>query len=73
MKEISRLFDILNLYVEKYPNQNVALACKREKNWVTFLTRQKEDLKLLMPRRKKDYKNNSFDERKVSYEICKNN
>lgn len=44
MKEISRLFDILNRYVEKYPNQNVALACKREKNWVTFSPSQYKEM-----------------------------
>ena len=36
MKEISRLFDILNRYEEKYPKQTVALGCKRDQKWVTF-------------------------------------
>lgn len=36
MEDISRLFDILNQYSEKYPEQNVALACKRNNVWETF-------------------------------------
>lgn len=36
MKDISRLFDILNQYPEKFPEQKVALACKRNNVWETF-------------------------------------
>ena len=31
--EVKRLFDILKLYVEKYPNQDVALAAKEKGSW----------------------------------------
>ena len=31
--EVKRLFDILKLYVEKYPNQDVALAGKEKGSW----------------------------------------
>ncbi|MDR3272395.1 MAG: long-chain fatty acid--CoA ligase [Flavobacteriaceae bacterium] len=34
--EVTRLFDILDNYLEKYPNQDAALACKRNKQWVRF-------------------------------------
>ena len=34
--KITRLFDILDNYLEKYPNQDAALACKRNKKWVKF-------------------------------------
>lgn len=36
MKEISRLFDILTQYAERYPNQKVALAAKRNKVWESY-------------------------------------
>lgn len=36
MKEISRLFDILTQYVERYPEQKVALAAKRNKVWESY-------------------------------------
>ena len=36
MKEISRLFDILTQYVERYPDQKVALAVKRNKVWESY-------------------------------------
>ena len=34
--EIARLFDILDNYLEKYPNQDAALACKRDGVWRKF-------------------------------------
>ncbi|HOV83417.1 MAG TPA: long-chain fatty acid--CoA ligase [Paludibacteraceae bacterium] len=34
--EITRLFDILDHYLEKYPQQEVALACKRNGEWKKF-------------------------------------
>lgn len=36
MQEISRLFDILTRYEEVHPEQNVALAAKRDGVWKTF-------------------------------------
>jgi len=44
MKEISKLFDILNRYEEKYPKQTVALGCKRDQKWVTFSPAQYKEL-----------------------------
>ena len=44
MKEISRLFDILNRYEEKYPKQTIALGCKRDQKWVTFSPAQYKEL-----------------------------
>lgn len=34
--EVTRLFDVLDNYLEKYPNQNAALACKRDGAWQKF-------------------------------------
>jgi long-chain acyl-CoA synthetase len=34
--EVTRLFDLLDNYLEKYPNQEVALACKRDNAWLKF-------------------------------------
>ncbi|MGE5357135.1 MAG: AMP-dependent synthetase/ligase [Deltaproteobacteria bacterium] len=34
--KITRIFDILNNYIEKYPDQNSALACKRNGKWLRF-------------------------------------
>lgn len=34
--EVTRLFDLLENYLEKYPNQNTALACKRDGAWLKF-------------------------------------
>ncbi|MDD5184885.1 MAG: long-chain fatty acid--CoA ligase [Paludibacter sp.] len=34
--EVTRLFDLLDNYLEKYPNQDAALACKREGIWRKF-------------------------------------
>ncbi len=34
--EVTRLFDILDNYLESYPNQEAALACKREGEWKKF-------------------------------------
>ncbi|HEY6915238.1 MAG TPA: AMP-binding protein, partial [Paludibacter sp.] len=34
--EVTRLFDLPDNYLEKYPNQDAALACKREGNWLKF-------------------------------------
>ena len=35
MKE-TRLFDILKLYISKYPDQDVALAKKENGKWVNY-------------------------------------
>jgi long-chain acyl-CoA synthetase len=34
--EVTRLFDLLDNYLEKYPNQEAALACKRNGEWRKF-------------------------------------
>lgn len=34
--EVTRLFDLLDNYLEKYPQQEAALACKREGAWLKF-------------------------------------
>ncbi|MDR3652143.1 MAG: long-chain fatty acid--CoA ligase [Paludibacter sp.] len=34
--EVTRLFDILDNYLEKFPNQDAALACKRDGKWLKF-------------------------------------
>src|ERR1035437_111464 len=34
--EVTRLFDLLDNYLEKYPNQDAALACKRDGAWREF-------------------------------------
>ncbi len=34
--EVTRLFDLLDNYLEKYPNQDAALACKRDGAWRKF-------------------------------------
>jgi len=34
--DVTRLFDLLDNYLEKYPNQDTALACKREGVWLKF-------------------------------------
>ncbi|MDP4240916.1 MAG: long-chain fatty acid--CoA ligase [Bacteroidota bacterium] len=34
--EVTRLFDLLDNYLEKYPNQDAALACKRDGAWLKF-------------------------------------
>ena len=34
--EIKRVFDLLDNYVEKYPNQQVALAGKKSGQWVNY-------------------------------------
>ncbi len=34
--EIKRVFDLLDNYVEKYPNQEVALAGKKNGQWVKY-------------------------------------
>ena len=34
--EVTRLFDLLGNYLEKYPTQDVALACKRDGVWRKF-------------------------------------
>ncbi len=42
--EISRLYDILDRYLEKFPNQDAALACKREGKWRKFSIQEYVDL-----------------------------
>lgn len=34
--EVKRVFDLLDNYVEKYPNQKVALAGKKNGEWVKY-------------------------------------
>ena len=34
--DVTRLFDILDNYLEKYPNQDSALVCKRDGAWLKF-------------------------------------
>ena len=34
--EIKRVFDLLQNYVEKYPNQQIALAGKKNGQWVNY-------------------------------------
>lgn len=34
--DVTRLFDLLDNYLEKYPNQDAALACKRDGEWKKF-------------------------------------
>lgn len=34
--EVTRLFDLLDNYLEKYPYQDTALACKRDGAWLKF-------------------------------------
>ena len=34
--EVKRVFDLLQNYVEKYPNQQVALAGKKDGKWVKY-------------------------------------
>jgi len=34
--EVTRLFDLLDNYLENYPNQDVALACKRNGEWLKY-------------------------------------
>ena len=38
--EVTRLFDLLDNYLERYPNQEAALACKRNGAWVKFSIQQ---------------------------------
>ena len=35
--EIKRVFDLLDHYVEKYPNQEAALAGKKNGQWVKYM------------------------------------
>lgn len=44
MKEETRLFDILDNYCEKWPNQNVALAKKENGVWVKYSPKQYQDM-----------------------------
>ena len=34
--EVKRIFDLLDHYTENYPNQEVALSCKREGKWINY-------------------------------------
>jgi long-chain acyl-CoA synthetase len=42
--EVTRLFDLLDNYIEKYPNQDTALACKRNGEWRKFDIREYVEL-----------------------------
>ena len=44
MEEISRLFDILTRYEEKWPEQKVALAAKRDGAWKTFSPKEYKEI-----------------------------
>lgn len=44
MKEIEKLFDIVNQYEERYPEQLIALAAKRDGKWIYFSPRQYKEL-----------------------------
>ena len=41
--EIKRVFDLLDNYVEKYPNQEVALAGKKNGQWVKYSSRSYQE------------------------------
>jgi len=42
--EVTRLFDLLDNYLEKHPDQEAALACKRDGAWVKFSIQQYVEL-----------------------------
>ena len=42
--DVTRLFDLLDNYLEKYPDQDTALACKREDVWVKYDIQQYVEL-----------------------------
>ena len=42
--EIKRVFDLLQNYVEKYPNQQVALAGKKNGQWVNYSSQSYKEL-----------------------------
>jgi len=42
--EVTRLFDILDNYLESYPNQDAALVCKREGEWKKFSIKEYAEL-----------------------------
>lgn len=41
--EVTRLFDIPDYYLEKYPEQDAALACKRDGAWIKFSIQEYTD------------------------------
>lgn len=42
--EVTRLFDLLDNYLEKYPNQDAALVCKRDGAWRKFSIQEYAEL-----------------------------
>ena len=46
--EITRIFDILDRYLEKFPNQDAALACKRDGEWKKISIQEYVELTNLM-------------------------
>ncbi len=44
MKEVTRIFDILDVYTEKWPEQKVALAKKENGTWIKYSPEQYQDL-----------------------------
>lgn len=42
--EVTRLFDLLDNYLEKYPTQDTALACKRNGVWLKFSIQEYAEL-----------------------------
>ena len=43
MKEVTRIFDILDVYTEKWPEQKVALAKKENGTWIKYSPEQYQD------------------------------
>ncbi len=44
MKEVTRIFDILDVYTEKWPEQQVALARKENGTWIKYSPEQYQDI-----------------------------
>ena len=44
MKEVTRIFDILDTYTEKWPEQKVALAKKENGTWIKYSPEQYQDI-----------------------------
>ena len=38
--KVTRLFDLLDHYKETFPNQEIALSCKREGKWINYSVNQ---------------------------------
>ena len=44
MKEVTRIFDILDVYTEKWPEQKVALAKKENGTWIKYSPEQYQEI-----------------------------